>query len=235
MVDCEGSDGWALILFFLGFLAFFSFGAEIDGESGGEDLARSWGEVVTSAGLAAITLRAGLMVDGSKEGSSATQFACQVWKSCWLLSPSWVLVSGVKATDLRLLTVFVSTVEVFEVAILGGVAMAAVPLTIAKASPVVDLDFLDFFVGLSVVATSIAKPLSVVTFLFLTFVTMALLTLFSPSSSLAYFSLRPIFFHAGICSGVDPDMGAIAETTTTTSKQNDSLWLAPLEQGKEGD
>ena len=218
LAGCKGCEGPALIFFFLGFLGFFSFGAEIDGEGGGEDLASSWGEVVTSAGLAATTLRAGLMVDGSKEGSSATQFACQVWKSCWLLSPSWVLVSGVKATDLRLLTVLGSTVEVVEVAILGGVAMAALSLTIAKAFPVVDSDFLDFFVGLSVVAASIAKPLSVGTFLFFSFVTMTLLTLFSPSSSLAYFSLRPIFFHAGICSGVDSDMGAIAEATTTTSK-----------------
>ena len=213
--DCEDSEGRALTFFFLAFLSFFSFGAEIDGEGVGESLASSWGEVERAAGLAVITLSAWLAVDASKEGSSATQAACQVWKSCWELSPSWILVSGVKATDLRLLTGLGSTVEG---AILGRAAMAALPLTFAKASPVVDLAFLDFFVRLSVVAISTAKPISVIAFLFLPFVTVILLALFSPSSSLAYFSLRPIFFHAGICCGVDSDMGAIAETTTTVSK-----------------
>ena len=217
-VGCKDSEDWALIFFFLGFLGFFSFGAEIAGEGRDDGLASSWGDVDRVAGLAVITLRAGLPVDGSNEGSSATQSACQVWKSCWVLSPSWVLVSGEKATDLRLLTVFGSIVEAVEVTTLGGVAMAASPLTIAKAPPVVKLDFFDFFEGLSVGTTSIEKSPSVVTFLFLPSVTMALLTLSTPSSSLAYFSLRPIFFHAGICFGLGSDMGAIGETMTTASK-----------------
>ena len=210
-----------MAFFFLGFLDFFSFGAETDGEGGDDDLAGSWVEVDRVAGLAVITLRAGLTVDGSIEGSSATQSACQVSKRSWVLSPSCVLVSGVKATDLRLLTVFGSTVGVVKFEI-PGVAMA-VPLTIGKAPPVVDFDFLDFFVGLSVVTTSIAKPPSVVEFLFLPSPTMTLLTLSSPSSSLAYFSLRPIFFHAGICFGVDSDTGDSGETITTANKRKGNL------------
>ena len=95
----------------LGFLSFFAFGAAAEGEGDGEGFVIASGNVERLAGSGVITLRAGLAVDGSKAGSSAVQPACQAWKSCLALSPSWVLVSGVNATDLRLLAGVNSAIE----------------------------------------------------------------------------------------------------------------------------
>ena len=46
-------------------------------------------------------LRAGLVVVGSKDGSSDFSLSSQVLYNCLTLSPSRLFVSGVKVTDLR--------------------------------------------------------------------------------------------------------------------------------------
>lgn len=127
------------------------------------------------------------------------------------LSPSSVLVSGVNATDLRLLTGVAPIAEGEDSFNFEGVATVDSPLTGSEGLCLCELDFLGFFVGLSIAEDSAVNSLSAGSFLFLLLRVSCWPPWRSSGSSLAYLSFKPNFFHAGTCFGAGSVMGAIVE------------------------
>lgn len=131
-------------------------------------------------------------------------------KSCLVLSPSFVLVSGVKETDLRFTDTLVSRIGAGDEVVSSR--RVGVVLLVVDRLDFMDADFLTFFVGF----VNGVKASSSEDFLFLLFeISTELISVgfkFSSSvgSSLAYLSFSPSFFHAGMCFSTTSDREGIA-------------------------
>lgn len=157
-----------LVGFWLSLAVVFEFEGEVDVTGEGES------NEATVEGM--IDLSAGLMVEGSNEGSVAICFAIQVLYSPLTLSPSPVLVSGVKVTDFpfevgvvfnagggevscscvssNLLLTDVSVFTCDSLAFFEGLftfvsafEVLLLPLPASAHSSKLDFDFLTFFLG----------------------------------------------------------------------------------------